>query len=118
MPEYAVSKVANVLHAQELARRLDGTRVTTYALHPGVIASDIWRRVPWPARTLMKLRMRSPNEGAKTLLYCATSPDVANDSGHYYDHARRRQPSAVATAELAAELWDRSTAWIGDAVSD
>jgi NAD(P)-dependent dehydrogenase (short-subunit alcohol dehydrogenase family) len=117
MPEYAVSKLANVLHAQELARRLDGTRVTTYALHPGVIASDIWRRVPWPARTLMKLRMRSPNEGAQTSLYCATSPDVANESGHYYDNARRRQPSAVATAELAAELWDRSTAWIGDAAT-
>lgn len=118
MPEYAVSKLANVLHAQQLARRLDGTRVTTYALHPGVIASDIWRRVPWPARALMKLRMRSPDEGAKTSLYCATSPDVANDSGHYYDNARRRPPSAVATAELAAELWDRSTAWIGDAATD
>jgi NAD(P)-dependent dehydrogenase (short-subunit alcohol dehydrogenase family) len=118
MPEYAVSKLANVLHAQELGRRLDGTRVTTYALHPGVLASDIWRRVPWPARTLMKLRMRSPDEGAKTSLYCATSPDVANDSGHYYDNARRRQPSAVATPELGAELWDRSTAWIGDAAMD
>jgi NAD(P)-dependent dehydrogenase (short-subunit alcohol dehydrogenase family) len=118
MPEYAVSKLANVLHAQELAGRLDGTRVTTYALHPGVIASDIWRRVPWPARALMKLRMHSPDEGAKTSLYCATSPDVANDSGNYYDNARRRQPSAVATAELAAELWDRSTAWIGDAATD
>jgi retinol dehydrogenase 12 len=46
MAEYGVSKLANVLHAQELARRLTGTGVTTYALHPGVIASDIWRRVP------------------------------------------------------------------------
>ncbi len=118
MPEYAVSKLANVLHAQELARRLDGTRVTTYALHPGVIASDIWRRVPWPVRTIMKRRMHSPDDGAKTSLYCATSPDVSNDSGHYYDNARRRQPSAVATADLAAELWDRSTTWIGDAATD
>jgi dehydrogenase/reductase SDR family protein 13 len=62
----------------------------------------------------MKLRMRSPTDGALTSLYCATSPDVASDSGHYYDNAQRRQPSAVATAELAAELWDRSTAWVGN----
>ena len=77
MPEYAVSKLANVLHAQELARRLAGTGVTSYALHPGVIASDIWRRVPWPLRRLIRLRMRSPVEGAQTSLYCATSPELA-----------------------------------------
>lgn len=114
MSEYEVSKLANVLHAQELARRLDGTGVTTYALHPGVIASDIWRRVPWPARTLMKLRMRSPEQGAKTSLYCATSPDIANESGHYYDNAQRRQPGVAATPELADELWNRSTTWVSD----
>jgi retinol dehydrogenase-12 len=112
MPEYSVSKLANVLHAQELARRLDRAGVTTYALHPGVIASDIWRRVPWPARPLMKLRMGSPEEGARTSLYCATSPDVAAESGHYYDSEHRRQPGAAATPELAAELWDRSATWI------
>jgi NAD(P)-dependent dehydrogenase (short-subunit alcohol dehydrogenase family) len=118
MPEYAVSKLANVLHAQELARRLDGVPVTTYALHPGVIASDIWRRVPWPARTLMKLRMRSASEGARTSLYCATSPQVANESGQYYDNARRSQPSETATPELAAELWDRSRAWVSGSAPD
>ena len=63
--EYSVSKLANVLHAQELARRLDGDGVTTYSLHPGVIASDIWRSVPWPIRPLMKLRMRSTEDGAE-----------------------------------------------------
>ena len=48
MKEYSESKLANVLHAQELARRLAGTNVTTYSLHPGVIASDVYRQVPWP----------------------------------------------------------------------
>jgi dehydrogenase/reductase SDR family protein 13 len=66
----------------------------------------------------MKLRMRSPREGARTSLYCATSPDVANESGDYYDNARRTNPSQAATPELAAELWDHSTAWVSDAVSD
>jgi NAD(P)-dependent dehydrogenase (short-subunit alcohol dehydrogenase family) len=111
-PEYAVSKLANLLHAQELARRLDGAGVTTYALHPGVIASDIWRRVPWPVRSLMKLRMRSPQDGARTSLYCATSPDVAGESGYYYDDARRKEPGTGATPELAADLWNRSTDWV------
>ena len=110
--EYAVSKLANVLHAQELARRLDGTGVTTYALHPGVIASDIWRRVPWPVRALMKVRMQSPERGAQTSLYCATSPALATDTGHYYDSSRRQEAGAAATAELGAELWERSAAWV------
>jgi retinol dehydrogenase 12 len=112
LPEYSVSKLGNVLHAQELARRLDGEGITTYSLHPGAIASDIWRRVPWPVRPLIKQRMRSPAEGARTSLYCATSPEAATESGHYYDECRRKEPSAVATPQLAAELWDRSIAWV------
>jgi NAD(P)-dependent dehydrogenase (short-subunit alcohol dehydrogenase family) len=112
-PEYCVSKLGNVLHAQELARRLDGTGVTTYSLHPGSVASDVWRRVPWPLRPLMKRRMLTPEEGARTSLYCATSSEVAHDSGYYYDNCRREEPSAVATAELAGELWNRSVDWVG-----
>ncbi len=110
--EYAVSKLANLLHAQELARRLDGDGVTTYALHPGVIASDIWRQVPWPIRPLMKLRMKSPVQGAQTTLYCATSPDVGHESGRYYDDSKPAQPGPGATPELAAELWERTSAWV------
>jgi retinol dehydrogenase 12 len=113
MAEYGVSKLANVLHAQELARRLEGTGVTTYALHPGVVASDIWRRVPWPIRPLMKLRMVSTEDGARTSVYCATSPEVVNDSGRYYVDSRPTQPSAVATPELAGALWSHSVAWAG-----
>jgi len=112
MPEYAVAKLANVLHAQELARQLDCTGVTTYALHPGVVASDIWRRVPWPARSLMKRRMRSPQQGAQTSLYCVNDPGLAGESGLYYDDCHRKEPASTATPELAAELWERSTAWV------
>jgi NAD(P)-dependent dehydrogenase (short-subunit alcohol dehydrogenase family) len=117
MREYSVSKLANVLHAEELGRRLEGSGVSTYALHPGVIASDIWRRVPWPARAVMKMRMDSPQNGAKTSLYCATSEQTAGDSGRYYDDCRRKEPAAVVTAELAEELWRRSTEWTGQTVS-
>ena len=51
--EYGVSKLANVLCATELSRRLEGTGVTTYSLCPGAIASDVWRRIPWPVRPVM-----------------------------------------------------------------
>jgi retinol dehydrogenase 12 len=109
--EYAVSKLCNVLFSQELARRTADTGVTSYALHPGVVASDIWRRVPWPVRPLMTRRMLTVDEGAATSLYCATSADVAQDSGKFYDKCAERAPSRVATPELAAELWKRSEEW-------
>jgi len=109
--EYAVSKLCNVLFSAELARRTAGTGVSTYALHPGVVASDIWRRVPWPLRPIITRRMLTVDEGAKTSLYCATSAEVAQDSGLFYDKCAPRAPSAVATPELAAELWKRSEEW-------
>lgn len=111
MREYSVSKLANVLHAQELARRLEGSGVTSYALHPGVIASDIWRRVPWPVRPLMRRRMDTPEHGARTSIYCAAAPEPAGESGLYYDDCRVKEPAAAATPALAAELWRRSSEW-------
>ncbi len=113
MPEYAVSKLCNVLFTQELARRLAGTGATAYALHPGVVASDIWRRVPWPVRPLLTRRMLSIEQGAQTSLYCATSAEVAAESGEYYDQCKVREPSPVATPELGARLWAQSESWIG-----
>ena len=109
--EYAVSKLSNVLFTQELARRTEGHGIATSALHPGVVASDIWRRVPWPVRPLMKLRMLSNEQGAATSLYCATAPELADVSGRFYENCRERQPSTVATPELAGALWQHSGAW-------
>jgi len=113
--EYCVSKLANVLHAQELGRRLQGTGVTTYSLHPGAVASDVWREVPFGLRQAMKLFMISTEKGARTSLHCATSPDVAGQTGRYYDNCRETAPSRVATPELAAELWERSEKWVAGA---
>jgi retinol dehydrogenase 12 len=114
VPEYGVSKLANILFTKELARRLEGSGVTTYALHPGVVASDIWRRIPWPARSIAKAFMISTEEGAKTTLHCATSPEAAKETGLYYDRCRPKQPSKHAEDEaLAAELWRRSVEWTG-----
>lgn len=106
---YGMSKLMNVLHAAELARRLAGTGVTTYALHPGVVASEIWREAPWPLRPVMKLFMLSNEEGARTSLYCATAPELESVSGRYYNNSREQAPSRPAQdAALARELYERS----------
>jgi len=62
---------------------------------------------------LIKLRMSSAQDGARTPVYCATSPDVANDTGLYYDDCTAKPAAALATPELASELWTRSDAWVG-----
>lgn len=113
LKEYGVSKLANVLFSAELSRRLNGAGITTYSLHPGVVASDVWRSVPWPLRSLVKLALISPEKGAVTTLHCATSPTVAAETGLYYDECRPRFPSRVAQdTNLAAELWKRSEDWL------
>jgi retinol dehydrogenase-12 len=112
LAEYAVSKLCNVLFTKELARGRAGEGVTSYALHPGVVASDVWRRIPWPVRPLMLRRMLTVEQGARTSLYCATSPDVAGHDGRYYDNCREKKPNPLAEdAALAKELWEKSEAW-------
>jgi NAD(P)-dependent dehydrogenase (short-subunit alcohol dehydrogenase family) len=111
--EYGVSKLANVLFSAELARRLEGAGVTTYSLHPGVVASDVWRSVPWPFRSLMKLGMISTEKGASTSLYCATSAEAGAQTGLYYDECRAKEASKTGQDRaLAADLWQRSEEWV------
>lgn len=113
LKEYSVAKLANVLFASELARRLEGTGVTTYSLHPGVVATNVWRAVPWPLDRLIKLFMISPEQGAATTLYCATDPSLAKVSGRYYNDCKEEAPAAPALDRaLAAELWRRSEEWV------
>lgn len=111
--QYGVSKLANVLHAKELARRYGAQGLHAYSLHPGVIASDIWRRVPQPVRWLMKRGMISNEAGAETTLFCATSADVAEQNGLYYDECRVKEPSAAASDRaLALRLWEQSEQFV------
>jgi NAD(P)-dependent dehydrogenase (short-subunit alcohol dehydrogenase family) len=115
--EYAVSKLANILFSAELARRLRGTEVSAYALHPGLIYTRIWRPVPAWIRPLLKLRgMISEEAGAATTLYCATRAPQA-ESGLYYAKAQVAIPTPVAQDQtLAEKLWIQSEAWVADFV--
>ena len=115
MREYAVSKLANVLFTKELARHLEGTDVTTYAVHPGVVATDVWRKVPAPVRWVMKRFMITPEQGAASSLRAAAAPELASETGRYY-HAdgKEKRPARLAEdVELAHTLWQRSAEWTG-----
>jgi retinol dehydrogenase-12 len=111
--EYAVSKLANLLFSSELAKRMNGTSVSTYALHPGVVDTEIWRALPDWARPLLRLRgFLTPEEGARTTLHCAMHAPQS-ESGLYYADSQPTQPSAIGQdSELATNLWERSEVWV------
>lgn len=112
LSEYSVSKLANILFSAELARQLRGTGVTTYSLHPGVVATEVWRSVPWVLRSVLNLFTLTPEQGARTSLHCATDPALAGETGRYYVDGRVAAPTPVAQdAQLAAQLWQRSLEW-------
>jgi retinol dehydrogenase-12 len=107
--EYCVSKLANVLFSAELGRRLEGSGVSTYSLHPGVVDSDIWRGLPRPLRALNRLRLVSSEEGARTSVHCAASETAGEETGLYYSEGRPAAPSTAGQSRtLAGELWRRS----------
>lgn len=112
---YAQSKLANLLFAFELARRLEGTRVTVNAVHPGFVATNFFAGVgrgKWLFRTLARLVAIDPEKGAATSIYAASSPDVAGLTGLYFEKSREARPSPAALdREAARRLWDLSAAW-------
>jgi len=114
---YERSKLANLLFTRALARRLKGTGVTANALHPGFVASELFRGSPPLLKWLLTLArpfMRSPKAGAGTSVYLATSPEVEGESGGYYRDCRRAEPSAAAQSdEVAARLWAESVRLTG-----
>ncbi len=109
---YANSKLANILFTRELARRLEGTGVTANCAHPGVVRTRFGREARLPMRaavTLGRPFMLSPQRGASTIVYLATSPEVAGASGGYYVKRQRREPSAAARDDATAQrLWQLS----------
>ena len=81
-----------------------------YAVHPGRVRTAIWRHAPAPVRWWARHRGSiSEEEGARTILYCATAPDLATASGRYYEREREVEPSAAGRDDaLAARLWEES----------
>ncbi len=122
---YSQSKLANILFTRELARKLEGTGVTTYSLHPGVVLTEIARHLEesyLPFKNFVKTILfpvfvyflKSPKDGAQTTIYCAIDPILNNKSGKYYADCAESQPTKYAQDDIMAKkLWDLSEKIVG-----
>ena len=118
MKAYGRSKLGNVLFTRALAKRLAGKNVTVNSLHPGAVATNIWSRAPAWAKpflaVLKSLFMLTPEQGAQTIVYAATSPELAGQTGLYLEKNRSVFPSRTAQDEaLAEQLWAHSAKLVG-----
>lgn len=105
---YGVSKLANVLFARRLAQLHPEWRA--YSVHPGMADTNIFPTIVKP----FLRNLETPDEAARTSVWCATSNRVADQSGEYYARMKMREPSTTARDDqLAAELWHRSEQWCG-----
>ena len=111
-PVYGASKLENILFTRELAKRLAGTGVTTYAMHPGAVASGFGKNNAGFFSFLVKVGapfMRTPEKAARTALFLASDPGVESLNGKYFANSKLRKPSARAENDAdAAKLWDVS----------
>jgi NAD(P)-dependent dehydrogenase (short-subunit alcohol dehydrogenase family) len=109
---YGQSKLANVLFTYELARRLEGTGVTANCLHPGVIGSGFGQTYGSALSILVKIArpfMLSPEEGARTSVYLASSPEVAGVTGKYFSKCKAVKSNAVSyDVQSQQKLWSLS----------
>ncbi len=118
MKAYCRSKLANVLFANELARRLAGTGVTVDSLHPGTVATNIWSGAPGWAKLLLALFARpffiSPEKGAARIVQLAAAPELEGSTGNYFEDGKIVWPSRKAQDEaVARRLWQVSSELVG-----
>lgn len=116
--QYGSTKLANLLFTRELARRTRGTGVTANALHPGVVATDLLLN-GFPPLRLRRRSMRTPEQGAETVVYLAASGEVEDVSGGYFIDRRPAAPSPAARDDAAARrLWEVSARMTGIAAPE
>ena len=112
MKAYSQAKLAQVLFTYELSRRLEGTSVTANCLHPGTVATNIWGSAMGPFSFLgriSRLFLISPERGAETVVYLASSPEVEGVTGKYYQQMHEKESSAESYDEpLGKRLWSDS----------
>lgn len=118
MQAYGRSKLANVLFANELARRLAGTGVTSNSIHPGSVDTSIWSGAPLWAKPIIQLVFRpffiSAEKGASYVAGLATRPDLAGLTGKYFEKAKMVEPAPLASDQhLAQRLWVVSASLVG-----
>lgn len=111
---YAQSKLANILFTKKLSQQLKGSAVTANCLHPGVVSTNLFDKMPAPMMWVMKPFMIGPAEGAKTTLYLALSDEVQKVSGEYFSKSKPRKPAPEALRQdVADRLWEISKNYTG-----
>lgn len=114
---YAQSKLANILFTKELAQRLKGTGVTVYALHPGVVRTELSRHLSSALQFGLKLLRpftKSPVNGSQTTIYCSIAPELEKETGLYYsDRAATSCSRAASDEDVAKQLWEVSCQMLG-----
>ena len=113
---YGRSKLALVLFTYELARRLEGRGVTANCLHPGAVRTHIWAHAGAfsPISMLASQFMMSPEDGAKTQIYLASSAEVGGVTGKFFEKSKPKRSSESSYDEaLARRLWDLSVKTAG-----
>jgi NAD(P)-dependent dehydrogenase (short-subunit alcohol dehydrogenase family) len=114
---YAQSKLANILFTYELARRLDGTAVMTNVLHPGFVATNFGRNnrsITAALWRILQLAAISPEQGAETIIYLASSAEVKDITGKYFVKQKAVRSSEASYNRAAAErLWQASAELTG-----
>jgi len=112
MKAYSRAKLAQVLFTYELARRLEGTGVTVNSLHPGAVATNIWGRAFGPAAfvgRVSKLFLISPEKGAETPVFLASSAEVEGVTGKYFENKQEKRSAEDSyDVDLAQKLWNES----------
>lgn len=109
---YGVSKLCNIMFTHELAKRWENTSITTNCLHPGVVSTQLAENAGWMMKFIYwigKPFMRSPQSGAQTTIYLATSDEVQSTSGKYFKDKKERAPAPIAyDNEITEKLWLKS----------
>ncbi|HWD67929.1 MAG TPA: SDR family NAD(P)-dependent oxidoreductase [Caulobacteraceae bacterium] len=122
MTAYGNSKLYNILWTHELARRLRGSRVTANCFHPGGVATGFGSNNKGLMKTIFKLAspiLISPEKGADTLVWLASSSEAAGKSGGYYVRRRLTLPSAAARDEASGHrLWAESEKIAGSTLTE
>jgi len=122
MRAYSRSKLANILFANELARRRAGSGVTSNSLHPGSVDTNIWSGAPLWAKPIIQVLLRpffiSAEKGGERIVQLAASPELEGVTGKYFEDGKAVDPAPLARdASLATRLWDVSARMVGLAAS-
>ncbi|XP_065671062.1 retinol dehydrogenase 11 [Hydra vulgaris] len=107
---YSQSKLANILFTIELNKKLSHSNITVYAVHPGLVLTNILRHDFFTSHFIPRCFFKTPKQGAQTILYCATQEGLETFSGSYFAECQitKSRNTSISDAKLSKKLWEYS----------